>query len=273
LAVEQGLGEVTVEGYLKAVKKFIMDTGGLFPSKDTVVGYLAAFRKANYSYSHIRNTTRAMCWYLGFWGIELKLKNPKKPERLIKEILTSGEIRKLLTACRNLKAKAIVALLAYTGIRTGELKRLRVEDLDFENLTVRIVQGKNFRDREICASAESAKILQRHIKRQRKTSRQLVFGDRRDRPVSAKSLKKIFNQAKRRAGISKRIYVYIFRHSLATNMLLNGADIMTVQKQLGHKDVRTTLGYISHTPEIYKKQYRRFVPKFLSSQSRRCRER
>ncbi len=259
------MSQITIVNHLKAVKKVIKDTGQIFPSQDTVAGYLAAFRHQDYSYSHIRNTTGSLRQYLNFWGTDLRVKLPKKPEKLFKEILTVQEIRKLLAVCDNLQVRALIMFLACTGIRTKELKKLRVKDLDFKNLTVRIIEGKNFCDREICMLAECAEVLQRYIKKYHKTAEQLVFTDASGRQFLPDSFRRIFKQIKLKSALNKPVHIYIFRHSLATNMLLAGADILTIQKQLGHKDIRTTLGYISHTTEIFKKQYRKYTPNYLKS--------
>ena len=94
-----------------------------------------------------------------FWGMDMRFKLPRKPERLVREVLAPEQIRRLIAACADVKSRAVVALLAYTGMRTAELRELKAGDLDFKNLTVRIVMGKNFRDRAArcrnCPSVET----------------------------------------------------------------------------------------------------------------------
>jgi hypothetical protein len=62
--------------------------------------------------------------------------------------------------------------------------------------------------------------------------------------------------------VAKRIHPHIFRHSLATNLLLRGCDLLTIQYQLGHSDIKTTIGYIQFTPEIYRRKYDAFCPRY-----------
>ncbi|MDD4980265.1 MAG: tyrosine-type recombinase/integrase [Candidatus Omnitrophica bacterium] len=263
LSVEQGLGKVTVEGYIKCIKKFIKSTGKLVPSKDVVLGYLAAFRNLEYSYSHIRNTTRLLWWYMKFWGMNLELKYPRKPERVIKDILTELEIMRMINACQNIKDRAIITLLSFTGIRMKELRQLRTKDIDIAKLTLTVINGKNSRDRVICISAECAELVSAFIARYDKEPEDYLFGDGQGGQVSAKLLRRLFRELVAKVMIRKKVSVHVFRHSLATNLLINGCDLITVQRQLGHKDIKTTLLYIQYSPEIFRKQYDRYIPKYI----------
>ncbi|MDI6606282.1 MAG: tyrosine-type recombinase/integrase [Candidatus Omnitrophota bacterium] len=265
LSVEQGLGKVTVGGYITCIKKFIKSTGKLVPSKDVVLGYLAAFRNLEYSYSHIRNTTRLLWWYMKFWGVNLELKYPRKPERVIKDILTEPEIMRMIKACQNSKDKAIITLLAFTGIRMKELRQLRVRDIDITKRTLTVINGKNSRDRIICISAECAELLKIFIEDHKKEPEDYLFGDAQGRRISAKLLRRLFRELVAKVRIKKKVSVHIFRHSLATNLLINGCDLITVQRQLGHKDIKTTLLYIQYSPEIYRKQYDKYMPQYLAN--------
>lgn len=66
-----------------------------------------------------------------------------------------------------------------------------------------------------------------------------------------------------RSGTPKRIHPHIFRYSLATNLLLNGCDLVTIQNQLGHSDIRVTMLYVQFTPKILRRQYDAFCPDYL----------
>jgi integrase/recombinase XerD len=264
LSIENGLGQVTTQNYIKGVKRFIRETEMLFPSKDVVIGYLGAFRELEKSYSHVRNTTKNLEWYMKFWKVPIKLKYPRKPETIIKDILTEDEIQRMIKACKTIKDKAILSLLAYTGVRTKELRNLKVQDIDLKKLTLTVIKGKNSRDRIICISEECGEIIEKYLKEFSKKPKEYLFGNNRNQQISRKLLSRLFCEVSERAGIKKRVCVHILRHSLATNLLINGADLVTVQKQLGHKDIKTTLIYINYTPEIFRKQYNRYVPKYLT---------
>lgn len=127
----EGLSPVTVEGYEKMIRKFVRDTGEAFPGSQSITDAIMSFHQKGASFSHIRNFRVAAEWYMKFWGYPLHLLKSKKPQRAIREFLTEEEVRTLFKACRNLRETAIVATLAYSGIRSREQSRLMVSDVDF----------------------------------------------------------------------------------------------------------------------------------------------
>jgi integrase/recombinase XerD len=82
-------------------------------------------------------------------------------------------------------------------------------------------------------------------------------------PYSPQDLRKLVHVAARRAHISKRVYPHLFRHSLATNMLIRGAHILAIKEQLGHAFVETTMAYLHATHVAMQAQYRFFAPSYL----------
>jgi len=152
--------------------------------------------------------------------------------------------------------------LACTGIRTKELRSLRAENFNHKHLTLSIIQGKNFTDREICVTSECAKAIKIFARGQNKRPKDYLFGERTKQPLSLEYLRALFRKLEKSVKINKRLHVHLFRHSLATNLLINGADILTVQRQLGHRDPRTTLSYINYTNKLFRAQYNKYMPKF-----------
>lgn len=76
-------------------------------------------------------------------------------------------------------------------------------------------------------------------------------------------MRRTLRRIARRSGTPKRIHPHIFRYSLATNLLLNGCDLVTIQNQLGHSDIRVTMLYVQFTPKIFRRQYDAFCPDYL----------
>ncbi len=248
--------------HARAVSKFIKETGQIFPSQDSAIGYLAGLRGGNPSYSHLKNTSRALWWFLKFYGINLEIKNPKKPKTEVQEVLSVKEIGRIISRCGTRKEQALMRVMACAGIRTTELRNLKAKDVNFKKRTLFVRQGKNFCDRKVCITAECAKFLKFYLASERKLPEDFLFGGGKSKPLSLEYLRSMFDRLQKRANINKRLYVHLFRHSLATNLLLDGADILTVQRQLGHKDVRTTLAYINYTDKIFKRQYEKYMAKF-----------
>ena len=263
LLLVEGLAELTVDGYRRVLSKFFRETGTTKPKRKDVESYVAALRKGEYSYSHIANTSVAIERYMAFIKRPVKLGRPRKPKNIIKTVLTEGEVARILAAAKNERERAIIALLAYSGIRCKELCSLRVSDLDLDNLRLRIICGKGSRDRVVYLSRECARILTEYISRFGPSGSELLFTTLQGRPYNGWALRKLVKTVAARAGIKKRVYPHLFRHSLACNLLNRGANIMTIQALLGHQDIRTTLIYAHSTPQRVQQEYNFYCPAYL----------
>src|SRR5437588_346384 len=146
LIVEKGIGSICAASYIGAVKRFVKATGIEKPTKDDLINYLVGFYTANKSYSHITNTVLALERYCEYLGTPVKLGRPHKPKRIVVGTLSETEIARMFSLCKNIREKAMLGILAYTGIRNLELCNLPVKDIDFVNNTVFIKGGKGQKD-------------------------------------------------------------------------------------------------------------------------------
>lgn len=252
-----GLGPVTVEGYEKMIRKFIKDTGEVFPHPQSITDAIMSFHQKGMSFSHIRNFRIAAQWYMKFWGTPIRLLKSRKPKRVIRDFLTQEEVRALLKACRSLRETAMVATLAYSGLRSRELSRLTVSDVDFDHDNLLVRDGKGLKDRIVFISQRCGEILRTYIQQTQKAAQDLLFSN--DPGIMRRTLGRIA----KRSGLAKRIHPHIFRHNLATNLLMNGCDLLTIQKELGHSSIKTTLLYLQFTPEMFRRKYDAFCPRYL----------
>ena len=121
--------------------------------------------KKNYSYSYTTNTMLAIEHYMELKSNPVKITRPRKPKRLYKEFLTEAEIsRMIVEASSCIRKKAMVALLAYSGIRNVELCRLKVKDVDLGDNELFINGGKNKKDRITNISSECTRVLIDYLK-------------------------------------------------------------------------------------------------------------
>lgn len=267
LIVERGIGTICAASYVGSVKRFVKATGKEQPSKDDVINYLMGFYTSNKSYSHITNTTLALERYCEFLGAPIKLGRPKKPKRIVANTLTETEVARMFALCRTTRERALLAMLAYTGIRNLELCNLLVKDIDFENKTVFIKGGKGQKDGMVCISEEGLTMIQGYLKEYPRADDETLFfpigrNKTHDR-LETQTVRKFVKKLARRAGIEKRVWPHVFRHSLAMNMLMKGCDIYSIREQLRHSYISTTFIYIHSNPKIMQNKYQVFCPSYM----------
>lgn len=257
LIVEKGIGNICATGYSEAIKRFVKATGIEQPTKDDAIKYIMGFYNASKSYSYIVNTCLALERYSGFLGGALiKLGRPKKPRKIITGTLSETEIARMFAFCKNIREKTLLGVLAYTGIRNLELCRLLVKDIDFRNNTVFIKGGKGHKDGLVFVSPACLDVIKEYVQHYRRKEEQTLFfsiaPNRKDECLHTDAVRKTIKKIAKRAGIQRRVWPHLFRHSLAMNMLAKGCDIYSIREQLRHSYIDTTLIYVHSSPQVHK---------------------
>lgn len=268
--VEKGIGRVTANGYLGSLRRFYEATKIIFPDKEDVVNYLMGYYDRGLSYSYIVNTTLALEHYLDFQGREIRFDRPRKPKLRVEDWLTEQEIARMFVFCENIRESAMLALLSYTGIRNQELCDLLVKNLDFESQTVFIKAGKGLKDGRVCIAPAALNIIMEYLKAYPRQPHETVLfsiiGSRVGEKMRTCSIRKHIKKIAYRAGIERRVWPHLFRHSLAMNMLLRGCDLYSIKEQMRHEFISTTEIYIKSNPQILRNNYPIFVPQYVWGQ-------
>lgn len=193
---------------------------------------------------------------------------PKMPKKL-PNYLTEDEVDKLLDIELNdaysYRNKAMLELLYATGMRISELISLKFVNLDLDNDIVRVM-GKGSKERLIPISDIAKDYLSIYIKDYRnlllknKTS-EYIFINNLGNQISRVGFFKIIKKLCLEKGIKKNVSPHILRHSFATHLLANGADLRIIQELLGHSDISTTQIYAHLVNEKLKKDYEEFHPR------------
>nr|WP_252734006.1 integron integrase [Pseudoalteromonas sp. C2R02] len=279
----------TEKSYLYWIKQFILFNNKRHPldmGKEEVKSYLSWLAS---SQNVAKNTQKsalnsliflyAKCLKinLGDLGFTLATK-----QRHLPVVLDDKEVSAILSYMRGY-AKTVVALLFGSGLRVNECLRLRIQDIDFNNLSIVVRDGKANKDSQTILAETSVKPLQLLIDKAIKTQREdneigcgpsfpyalsrkypnafkdpgwmFIFPSSNlcDHPETGElcrhhlhdsCIRKALQPAVRKANIDKNVTCHTLRHSFATHLLQRGADIRTVQEQLGHTDIRTTQIYI-----------------------------
>jgi integrase/recombinase XerD len=160
-------------------------------------------------------------------------------------VLSPEEVARLIDAAGNLQARTILMTLYSTGMRRSELVRLRVEDIDSERMVMHIHQGKGGKDRDVPLCPRLLDTL-REYWRWSKPKTWLFPGQPQENGnhLTDKAVWYICNDAAQHAGIKKRVSPHMLRHSFATHLLEDGADLATIQVLLGHADLEATSIYL-----------------------------
>ncbi len=166
---------------------------------------------------------------------------PKQPQRL-PEILSPVEVRRVIESAANRKQRAVLATTYGAGLRVSEVVRLQLHPLDAERMSLRVEQGKGAKDRDTLLSPRLLEELRAYWREYRPA---LWLFPARDgkRPMDTSTAQKFYYAAKRQAGITKRGGIHALRHAFATHLLEAGTDLHTIQRLLGHGDIRTTMRY------------------------------
>jgi len=175
-----------------------------------------------------------------FWEIP----RPKKP-LLLPKVLAEDELGNLFKALTNIKHKAMLFSAYSAGLRVSEIAVLEIKHIDSERMQIFISQAKGKKDRYVTLSPVLLDILRAYIKIYKpKPVTYLFESERTGTAYPTRTIQRIFQLAKEKAGIKKEVGIHSLRHSFATHLLEKGTDIKYIKEILGHFDIRTTERYL-----------------------------
>ena len=263
LVTRKGLQPITVDGYAGSYRRMVKVIGER-PDPEVVEQFVEELYLSKYSYHHKLNTVLALEQYLAFIGQPMRFGRQKRPRPIVRDTLTEGEVARLLVCCKTIRERALISLLAYSGIRNLELCRLRVRDCMLTKNTLRILQGKGLKDGLSEISPECSEVLMEYLAAYPRTPEDFLFTTLvRGNQYATNDVRKMVRVIARRAGFKKRVYPHLFRHSMTANMLLRGADIVSLRNQLRHTLLETTLHYANSIVFIERNRYQKFAPSYL----------
>jgi site-specific recombinase XerD len=192
-------------------------------------------------------------------GLELPKVDKRLPSRLTKqdalrllEIIYNYPYDYKFLRYRN---HAIFSMFLFAGLRKEELLKLKYMDVDIENMSLFIRQGKGNKDRIVPISYTLASTLKRYQeerKRLNKTCPEFFASLNRDLGYTNNGLKRLVEQLRKATGLNFSIHK--LRHTFATLMLEGGCDIYSLSKMMGHSDIKTTTIYLSASTELLRAQ-------------------
>jgi len=251
----KGLQPVTVLGHLTGINRIIKRV-----KNNDFDEFVIDLYKSNFSYSHKSSQVKTIEYYLEFMGRDKKFCRQRKPRPLLKETLSEAEINCLMLSCKNIREKAILSLLSYSGVRPKELCNIKISDLNIGEKTLFVNLGKGMKDGFVEISSRCIKTILEYLSSYNQQNDDYLFKTIYGKKYNQNALRKLVKVLARRAKINKRVYPYLLRHSFATNMINRGAHILYVKQQLRHSWLETTMRYIHSN--IIKETNERFLPQY-----------
>ena len=173
-----------------------------------------------------------------------EIPRPKKP-LLLPKILNEDELRKLFNALANKKHKAMLFTAYSAGLRISEVANLKIVDIDSKRMQIFIQRAKGKKDRYVNLSPLLPDILRMYISSYKPSPKVYLFESEASYDAyPVRTLQRIFQLAKAKAGIQKEVGVHSLRHSFATHLLEKGTDIKYIKELLGHFNIKTTERYL-----------------------------
>jgi len=174
-----------------------------------------------------------------------------KREAKLPVVLSADEVRRVLAGIRRPAAR-VAAILMYTcGLRVSEALRLSVPDIDSQRMVLIVRKGKGGRDRHVPLPVRTLQLLRAYWLVHR--PRHFLFVDRSTGlPMNADGVRKTLQAAARECGITKPIACHTLRHCYATHLLERGLDLRSIQGILGHRSIRSTVGYLHLSSGVMK---------------------
>lgn len=283
LAVERGLADNTLDSYNRDLRQFLMflenEKAADLPkaTRNMIMSYLLFLQKRGRATATVSRHLAALKSFYHFLLREkyiekdptANLESPKL-EKKLPRILTVNEVEMLLNQPRGaehatLRDKAMLELLYATGIRVSELISLEVNHINLDMGYIRCF-GKGSKERIVPVGSFARRCVNEYLQKGRvklikNKSEQSLFVNQHGRRLTRQGFWKIIKKYARKAGISKEITPHTLRHSFATHLLENGADLRSVQEMLGHADITTTQIYTHLTKgrlrEVYAKSHPR----------------
>ncbi|KRM50093.1 tyrosine recombinase XerC [Lactobacillus jensenii] len=284
LAYERGYSNLTLTAYLNDLKQaedFWKNNGGFngfkqVTSRDIEI-YIASLASTGLSQaSQARKLSSLKSFYKFLTRRNLVEVDPTqtvsihRKSKKLPEFFYEPEIKKVLDSLSasdklTVRNKAMFELFYATGMRVSEVSNLTLEQIDFDVQMI-LVHGKGNKDRYVPFGDYAKACLLRYLNEVRRLfnpddDNHYVFLDNRGHQLTSRGIEYIMRKVFQKGGLSANVHPHELRHTFATQMLNNGADLRSVQELLGHESLSTTQIYTHVTMERLQKDYEKFFPR------------
>lgn len=223
--------------------------------ENDIRNYLQFLVQKGRSHSYLNQAVNSIKFYyeivLGMPNRFYDIERPR-PVHQLPKVISKEEVTDMIQNTKNIKHRCIISLLYSAGLRRGELLKLKMEDIDGKRMLINVKAAKGNKDRITILSPFVLKELRMYYKEYRPKT--YLFEGPNQNQYSGESVVRIVKSAADRASIKKRVTPHMLRHSFATHLLEDGADLRYIQSLLGHSSSKTTEIYthvtLNHVKEI-----------------------
>ena len=170
---------------------------------------------------------------------------PRK-ETHLPQIIDKEQLLSSISKIKNTKHKAIISIAYSVGLRVGEVINLKIENIDSKRMLIHIIQAKGRKDRDVPLSSKILELLRTYYKEYK--PKEYLFNGQNSLQYSESSCNQIVKKY-----IGKSYHFHLLRHSCFTHLTENGTDSRIIQKIAGHKNIKTTEGYMHVSTNLLKK--------------------
>ncbi|MGN7174917.1 tyrosine recombinase XerC [Paenibacillus sp. FSL R5-0490] len=284
LQIEKNYSQYTIEHYQHDISEFFMFMSEQAISDLTKVEYQDVrihltnlFERKMSRKSVARKISSLRSFFKFLLREEIVAENPfalvsiPKAQKKLPEFFYEEEMKQLFNACESStplgqRNKALLELLYATGIRVSECSQIRLKDLDMHLSTV-LVRGKGSKERYVPFGSFAQDAIDTYINHGRKellangNVQENLFLNARGGPLTARGIRTILDRIIEKSSLTGKIHPHMLRHTFATHLMANGADMRTVQELLGHAFLSSTQVYTHVTNEYLKKTYMAHHPR------------
>ena len=270
LKYERGFSDYTIKSYRTDLIEFY-DFVGDDISVDSVRGYLRKLYDDKYSNRSISRKVSSLKSYFKYLEGEgiikdnfMRLISNPKIEKTLPNYLNYDDLEKLLnypdrSNKYGLRDALILELLYSSGIRVSELALIKLKDIDFKEKKI-LILGKGNKERYVYYGSKCADLIDKYLEIDHRDSPYLLIG-KKALKLNEREIREIVTQCARKAGIKVHVTPHTLRHTYATHMLNEGADLKSVGDLLGHESLSTTQIYTHVSNERLRQVYLKAHPR------------
>ena len=282
LKKERNYSKLTLINYTKDINSFMKylkenNINYLKVTKDDIRSYLKYMDNLKYKNNTVSRMLSSMRNFYAYLVMKNKMnnnpfkliRNPKK-EKKLPNFLQYNEFIKLIEELKSdndlsIRNKMILELLYATGLRVSELTNIKLNDIDFNNKSIKVL-GKGNKERIVYFGDYAKEAMEEYISNNRlsllngKQSAYLLINKNGDN-LTSRGVEEVIDAIVKKVSLNHKISPHVLRHTFATHMLEDGADLRTVQELLGHSTLSTTQIYTHVTNERLRSVYLKSFPR------------